>query len=86
MEWRAGSKLSVPRRWGADPNGGWTEAEAETKEEKGKKKRKSQQRSGRGKREGFLICFLGRMTKLRGMQQRGEREVIKSSKHEERER
>lgn len=40
MEWRAGSKLSVPRRWGADPNGGWTEAEAETKEEKGKRKKK----------------------------------------------
>lgn len=51
MERRAGSKLSVPRRWGADPNGGWTEAEAQTKEEKGKKKRESQQRSGRGKRE-----------------------------------
>lgn len=65
------------------PKGGWTEAE--TKEEKGRKKEKNKQSGGRGKREGFLICFLGRMTKLRGMQQRGEREVIKSSKHEEQE-
>lgn len=66
--------------------GGRRPRQRQRRKKKGKKEKKNQQSVGREKREGFLICFLGRMTKLRGMQQRGEREVIKSSKHEERER
>lgn len=53
LERRAGSKLSVPRRWGADPNGGWTEAEAETKEEKGKKKEKASSAAAEGRGKAF---------------------------------
>lgn len=38
-----------------------------------------QRKSVEADRQSSLIRFLGRMTKLCGMQQRGEREVIKSS-------
>lgn len=44
------------------------------------KQRKSERDKGKVRRlrEGSLICFLGRMTKLCGMQWRGERELIAS--------
>lgn len=49
------------------------------RQKKKRKKKKGMEAEREREREGFLICFLGTMTKLRGMQQRGEREVIKSS-------
>lgn len=56
---------------GCRPNHEWTEAG---------NGRVRQRKSVEAEREGFLIRFLGRMTKLCGMQWRGEREVIKSSR------
>lgn len=55
---------------GCRPNHEWTKAE---------KGRMKQRKSVQADRRSSLIRFLGRMTKLCGMQRRGEREVIKSS-------
>lgn len=55
---------------GCRPNYEWTKAE---------KGRMKQRKSVEADRQSSLIRFLGRMTKLCGMQRRGEREVIKSS-------
>lgn len=55
---------------GCRPNYEWTKAE---------KGRMKQRENVEAERQSSLIRFLGRMTKLCGMQRRGEREVIKSS-------
>lgn len=55
---------------GCRPNYEWTKAE---------KGRMKQRKNVEAERQSSLIRFLGRMTKLCGMQRRGEREVIKSS-------
>lgn len=62
--------------WDGRGAGGCRENYEWTKAEKGRMK---QRKSVEAERQSLLIRFLGRMTKLCGMQRRGEREVIKSS-------